>query len=69
LLDALVERTVQSGLLALVVTPTEGDSLTVSAENRHITLDANNTSEAVPAVRQLLAQAGVLVNSGKAGAA
>jgi hypothetical protein len=68
-LDALVERTVQSGLLALVVTPSEGDTLTITAENRHITVDANNTSEAVPAVRQLLARAGILINSGKAGAA
>jgi sulfate adenylyltransferase large subunit len=67
-LDAFIERTVQSGLLALVVTATEGDALTVRAENRHITLNADNHSEAMPAVRQLLARAGILFNPGKADA-
>jgi hypothetical protein len=67
-LDAFIERTVQSGLLALVVTATEGDALTVRAENRQITLNADNHSEAMPAVRQLLARAGILFNPGKADA-
>jgi sulfate adenylyltransferase large subunit len=66
-LDAWVERAVQSGLLALVVTPTEGDTLTANAENRHITLNSSEPSEAVRAVRQLLARAGILFHAGKAG--
>jgi hypothetical protein len=66
LLGTIVKSHVRSGLLALVVTATEGDTLTAQAEKEQITLDAYDADGAIKAVHELLERAGILVPTGSA---
>jgi sulfate adenylyltransferase large subunit len=59
--ETLLQSMVQSGLLALVVTPAEVNTLTARAKNEQVTLNANNPDEDIAAVHELLARAGILV--------
>jgi sulfate adenylyltransferase large subunit len=67
LLEIVIRLQVQSGLLALVVNANEGGTLLVRAEDRQLTLDANDPNHAVSAVHQLLHGAGFFIPSEKAG--
>ena len=62
LLEIMIRSKVQAGLLALVISPEDRDTLTVRVENRQITLDAKNPFETICAVHQLLAQAGIVLS-------
>jgi hypothetical protein len=59
--ESLLQSMVQSGLLALVVTPAEVNTLTARAKNEQVTLNANNPDEHIAAVHELLVRAGILV--------
>ena len=67
LLELVARLQVQSGLLALVVTALEGDTLIVRAEDRELTLDASDPIQAISAVHQLLHEAGIFISWEKAG--
>jgi sulfate adenylyltransferase large subunit len=62
--EPLVQAMVEAGLLALVVTPLQGDTLTARTGNEQIALGANESDEAVSAVQNLLERAGILVPVG-----
>jgi hypothetical protein len=51
-------------MVALVITPAGGGTLTARAGNEQIVLDANGPDEAIAAVHELLARAGILVSRG-----
>jgi hypothetical protein len=67
LLELVARLQVQSGLLALVVTALEGDTLIVRAEDRELTLDASDPIQVISAVHQLLHEAGIFISWEKAG--
>jgi sulfate adenylyltransferase large subunit len=67
LLDLVTRLQVQSGLLALVVTANEGDTLLVRAEDRELTLDASDPIQAISSIHQLLHEAGIFISWEKAG--
>jgi sulfate adenylyltransferase large subunit len=62
LLQALIRSTTQAGLLALVVTPAEIDTLTVRVEGEQIVLDAKLPRKVIVAVHDLLARSGILLS-------
>jgi sulfate adenylyltransferase large subunit len=64
LLDAIVRSNVQSGVLTLVVTPIDGETLTARVENGQIALNAYQSDEAISAVQELLERAGILATRG-----
>jgi hypothetical protein len=66
--EILLRSHVASGLIALVVTANEGDALVVRARDAQIDLDASDPQNAISAVHRLLVRAGILLDSGKAGA-
>jgi sulfate adenylyltransferase large subunit len=53
-----------SGMIALIVNLSEGETLTAQAEGEQITLDANNAEAAVASVNGLLGRSGILVSLG-----
>jgi hypothetical protein len=59
----LVRSKVLSGMIALVVNLTGGETLTARAEGEQITLEANNAAEAIAAVHGLLMRSGILVST------
>jgi sulfate adenylyltransferase large subunit len=67
LLELVARLQVQSGLLALVVTAHEGDTLVVRAEDRELTLDISDPVHAISAVHRLLHEAGIFISWEKAG--
>ena len=67
LLPTVTTLQVQSGLLALVVTASEGDTLVARAEGQELTLDASNPEHAVSAVHRLLHDTAIFIPSEKAG--
>jgi hypothetical protein len=58
---------VQSGLLALVVTANEGNTLVARAEERELTLDASDLAKAISSIHQLLHEVGIFISWEKAG--
>jgi sulfate adenylyltransferase large subunit len=66
MVDLLIRSKVLSGMIALVVNLTGGETLTARAEGEEATLDANSTVEAVAAVHELLARCGILLSTGNA---
>ncbi len=62
LLETAAGLAVRSGLLALIVTAADGDTLTARTENSEIVLDAYESDKAVSAVHDLLQRAGILVS-------
>jgi sulfate adenylyltransferase large subunit len=67
LLDLVVQSSVQSGLIALVVAETDSGILVVRAENEQLSLDAADRDAAISAVLRLLERTGIFHSSGKAG--
>jgi len=61
LIQILAESKVRSGVLALIVTPANGDVLTAQVDDEQIVADANDTAVAVTAVHELLQRAGILL--------
>jgi sulfate adenylyltransferase subunit 1 len=68
LLPILIQSNVQSGLIALVVTPNESGTLTARTDDQQLALDASDPGHAISSVHKLLADAGILHMSGKADA-
>ena len=67
MVEVLIRSKVLSGMVALIVTLTGGDTLTARAEGEQITLDAKNDSgEAIAAIHELLGRTGILVSPGNA---
>ena len=64
LAEALIGSKVLTGMVALVITPAGGGTLTARAGNEQIALDANGPDEAIAAVHGLLGRAGILVSRG-----
>ena len=60
--ETQLQSVVQAGLLALVVTSAEGNTLTARAKNQQVTVNANNADEDIAAVHELLARAGTLLS-------
>jgi sulfate adenylyltransferase large subunit len=57
--------TARSGLLALVISPTGGNTLTARAENEELTFNAYDSDKAIPGIHALLERAGILVPHGQ----
>jgi sulfate adenylyltransferase large subunit len=66
LLEIITGLQTKSGLLALVVTANEGDTLIVRADGRELTLDPNDPIKAVSAVHRLLNDLAIFISSEKA---
>jgi sulfate adenylyltransferase subunit 1 len=66
LLEHILRLNAQSGILALVVAPSDGARLMVRAGDHQLNLNANNSDESIRAVHRLLAHAGILLSPGKA---
>jgi len=66
LLDLVVQSSVQSGLIALVVAETGNDTLVARAEDQQLSLDAADRNAAISAMLGLLERTGILHSSGKA---
>jgi sulfate adenylyltransferase subunit 1 (EFTu-like GTPase family) len=64
LLEQLIKSKVLSGMIALIIHLTGGDTLTGRAGGEEILLDANNAGEAIAAVNALLGRSGILVTTG-----
>ena len=64
--DLISRHKVLSGMIALVVNLTGGETLTARAEGEEIALKTSNAVEAIAAVHELLARSGILVSSGSA---
>jgi hypothetical protein len=62
--EALIGSKALSGMVALVITPAGSEVLTARVGNEQIALDANGADEAIAAVHELLARAGILVSRG-----
>jgi sulfate adenylyltransferase subunit 1 (EFTu-like GTPase family) len=62
--EALIASKVLSGMVALVITPAAGEALTARAGNEQVALDPSGPNEAITAVHELLARAGILVSRG-----
>jgi hypothetical protein len=67
LLEIVTRLQIQSGLLALVVTAQEGDTLIARSDNQELTVAISNPIHAVSAVHQLLYSVGIFVSPEKAG--
>jgi sulfate adenylyltransferase subunit 1 len=66
-LDLVVQSSVQSGLIALVVAETGSDTLIARVENEQLSLDVADRNAAISAVLRLLERTGIFHFSGKAG--
>jgi len=62
MVQTLIRSKVLSGMVALIVTLTGGDTLTAQVEDEQISLDANDSSKAIAAVYELLGRTGILVS-------
>ena len=61
MVEVLVSSDALAGMIALVVNLTGGETLTARAEGEQITLDANDSTQAIAAVHELLGRSGILV--------
>ena len=57
---SLARLYVSSGLLALLITSTDGDTLTARVKENQVSIEAKDSEGALAAVHQLLAQTGIL---------
>ncbi len=64
MVDLLVRSNVLSGMIALVVNLTGGETLIARIDGEEIRLDANNAVEAITAVHELLGRSGILLSAG-----
>ena len=64
--DLLIQSKVLSGMIALAVNLTGGETLTARAEGEQITLDAGDAIEAIAAVHELLGRSEILAPTGNA---
>ena len=63
MVEVLIRSKVLSGMIALIVNLTGGDTFTARAEGEQIALDANDSIQIIAAVHGLLARSGILVAS------
>ena len=61
MVEVLVSSGALAGMIALVENLTGGETLTARAEGEQITLDANDSTQAIAAVHELLGRSGILV--------
>jgi hypothetical protein len=61
MVDALIRSKTLSGMVALMVTLTAGDTLTARSDGEQITLNAGGPVDSIAAIYGLLGRAGVLV--------
>jgi hypothetical protein len=66
LVEILIASKALSGVIALVINLTGEETLTARADGEEITLDANDSTQAIAAVHELLGRAGILVSTGSA---
>jgi hypothetical protein len=64
LAKVLIASKALSGMIALIVNLTEGETLIARIEGEQIALDANESIQAIAAVHELLIRCGILVSSG-----
>jgi hypothetical protein len=64
MIEALVRSKALSGIVALIVNQTGGEVLIASVQNEQVTLDANDSDEAIAGVQELLGRAGILAPRG-----
>jgi sulfate adenylyltransferase large subunit len=64
IVEHLIASKALSGIVALIVNLTGGETLVAQAEGERITLDAKNADQAIAAVNELLARSGILVSTG-----
>jgi sulfate adenylyltransferase subunit 1 len=67
-LATIIDFNVRSGILALVISPQESETLTLQAEGQQVTLDASEADEVISAVHKFLTRAGIFIAAGKADA-
>ena len=67
LLEIVTGIETRSGLLSLVARPSEDGMLLVRVDGKELKLDANEPTQAVTAVHELLSSAGIFIHSEKAG--
>ncbi len=66
MIDLLTHSKVLSGMIALVVNLTGGETLTARVEDQEIALDANDSIQAIAAIHDLLGRSGILLSTGNA---
>jgi sulfate adenylyltransferase large subunit len=64
--ELIIKSRVLSGMIALIVNLTGGETLTAQAEDEQITLDTNDAGVAIAAVNGLLTRSNILMSSGSA---
>jgi len=64
MVESLVASKALSGLIALVINLSGGETLTARVECEEIVLDANDSTKAIAAVHELLGRSGILVSNG-----
>jgi sulfate adenylyltransferase subunit 1 len=64
MVENLVSSKALSGIIALLVNLTGGETLTARAEGEEIVLDANDVARAIGAVHELLSRSEILVSTG-----
>jgi sulfate adenylyltransferase large subunit len=64
MIESLVASKALSGMIALVVNLSSGETLRARVDGDEVTLDANNPAEAISAVCELLARSGILAPAG-----
>jgi sulfate adenylyltransferase large subunit len=67
LLEIIINMKIRFGFLALITASSNSANLTARAETHQITLNTTDPEKAIHAVHRLLARAGILISSGKAG--
>jgi len=67
LLESVARMHAQSGLLALVVTQSEGSTLTARVEDREIAVDADDPIHAASVIHRVLHETGIFIPTEKAG--
>jgi hypothetical protein len=66
LLQHVLKLNIESGLLALVVAPSDSATLIARAGDHQLNLNANNADDTIHAIHRLLARAGILLSPEKA---
>jgi hypothetical protein len=67
LLEIVTRIETRAGLLTLVATANESETLTARAEDEELTVEAGDAMHVVAAVHQLLQRAGIFISSEMAG--
>jgi sulfate adenylyltransferase subunit 1 (EFTu-like GTPase family) len=62
MVEVLIKSKVLAGIVALIVTPSESETLTARVDGEQITLDTSDADKAVSAVHELLGRVGILLS-------